>query len=199
MVQVGSPAGVVSVPAGVLGQTRADGFSLIEVLVAMGVLTAGLMSLVGIFTVSLWRVSSSSTQIIAREKAREAIESVHAARDTGLLSWQNIQNVASGGIFLPGDQPLRMPGADGIVNTADDAAAAMETMRKPGPDGILGSADDEVNELNDLTREIVITNTTYTGTATVNPNLRRIRVNVRFRVYDVWRTYTVETFISSYS
>lgn len=177
----------------------AEGFSLIEVLVSMGVLTAGLLSLVGIFTVSLWRVSSSSTQIVAREKAREAIESVHAARDTGLVSWQNIQNVASGGIFLPGEQPLKMPGADGIVNTSDDAAAAMETMRKPGPDGILGSSDDEVTELNDFRREIIISNTTYSGTTTVNPNLRRITVNVKFRVYDVWRTYSVETFISSYS
>lgn len=195
MVQVVSPARARFA----LRTARAEGFSLIEVLVSMGVLTAGLLSLVGIFTVSLWRVSSSSTQIVAREKAREAIESVHAARDTGLVSWQNIQNVANGGIFLPGEQPLKMPGADGIVNTADDEAAAMETMRKPGPDGILGSSDDEVNELNDFRREIIISNTTYSGTSTVNPNLRRITVNVKFRVYDVWRTYSVETFISSYS
>lgn len=195
MVQVVSPARATFAPQAAM----AEGFSLIEVLVSMGVLTAGLLSLVGIFTVSLWRVSSSSTQIVAREKAREAIESVHAARDTGLVSWQNIQNVASGGIFLPGEQPLKMPGADGIVNTSDDAAAAMETMRKPGPDGILGSSDDEVTELNDFRREIIISNTTYSGTTTVNPNLRRITVNVKFRVYDVWRTYSVETFISSYS
>lgn len=179
--------------------SRSDGFSLLEVLVSMAVLTAGLLSLVGVFTISLWRVSSSSTQIVAREKAREAIESVHAARDTGLVSWQNIRNVANGGIFLPGNQPLKLPGADGIVNTADDAAAAMESMRKPGPDGVLGTADDEVTELNDFTREITITDTTYPNTTTVNPNLRRITVNVRFRVYDIWRTYTVETFISSYS
>lgn len=195
MVQVASP-GRSALSARV---TRANGFSLIEVLVSMGVLTAGLLSLVGIFTVSLWRVSSSSTQIVAREKAREAIESVHAARDTGLLSWQNIQNVANGGIFLAGEQLLRLPGADGIVNTGDDASAAMETMRKPGPDGVLGSTDDEVTELNDFRREIIITNTTYSGTTTVNPNLRRITVNIKFRVYDVWRTYSVETFISSYS
>jgi type II secretory pathway pseudopilin PulG len=195
MVQVTSPHRTTTSPA----PWRSDGFSLIEVLVSMGVLTAGLLSLVGVFTISLWRVSSSSTQVIAREKAREAIESVHAARDTGLLSWQNIQNVASGGIFLAGDQPLKTAGADGIVNTADDAAAPMETMRKPGPDGTLGTVDDEVTELNDFTREIVITNTTYPNSTTVNPNLRRITVHVRFRVYDIWRTYTVETFISSYS
>ncbi len=58
--------------------------------------------------------------LIAREKAREAIESVHAARDTGEASWATIRNVLDGGVFLDGAQPIKDPGDDGLVNTADD-------------------------------------------------------------------------------
>lgn len=184
-----------------MGQVRRGqrGFSLIEVMVAMVVLSVGLLSLVGVMTMGLKTVGTSSTQLIAREKAREAVESVHAARDTGRLSWPNIRNVADGGIFLAGAQSLRQPGVDGIVNTADDAAAALETLRQPGPNGILGDTDDEIVPLADFTREVTIATLNYPSTTTVNPNLRQITVTIRFRVDDRWRTYTLTTYISSFS
>ena len=84
-----------------------QGFTILEVIIAMGVLSVGLLSLVGVFAAGLQRVGASSNQLIAREKAREAIESVHAARDTGRLSWGNIRNVADGGIFAV---PLKVSG-----------------------------------------------------------------------------------------
>ena len=40
---------------------------------------------------------------------------------------------AGGGVFLNGEQQLRQPGADGLVNTADDAAAGPEEL--PGANG----------------------------------------------------------------
>jgi type IV pilus modification protein PilV len=175
------------------------GFTLIEVIIAMVVLTVGLLSLVGVLTIGLRRVSSSSNQLIAREKAREAVESVHAARDTGRLSWPNIRNVADGGIFLAGEQDLRQPGDDGVVNTADDDDADMETIVKPGPDGILGSDDDEILPLTEFQREVRIETLNYPGTDDVNPNLRQITVNIRYRVDDAWRTYTLTTYVSSFS
>ena len=177
----------------------AEGFSLIEVMVAMVVLSVGLLSLVGVMTVGMKTVSASSNQLIAREKAREAVESVHAARDTGRLSWGNIRNVADGGIFVAGAQSLREPGADGIVNTADDASAPLESIKKPGPDNILGTADDEVLPLIDFTRQVAITPLTNPSTGAVNQNLRQITVTVRFRVDDRWRTYTLTTYVSSFS
>lgn len=175
----------------------AHGFTLIEVVIAMSVLSVGLLSLVGVFAAGLQRVGSSSNQLIAREKAREAIESVHAARDTGRLSWGNIRNVADGGIFLAGAQDLKQPGNDGIVNTADDGA--VESVKKPGPDGILGTADDETTELTHFTREIVISTLNYPNTTTVNPSLRQITVNIRYLVESTWRTYTLTTYVSSFS
>jgi len=173
------------------------GFTLIEVMVAIAVLGTGVLALVGVFAIGVQRVSTSTPMLIAREKAREAVESVHAARDTGELSWATVQNVASGGVFLGGAQPLKMPGNDGLVNTADDGA--VETMRNPGADGILNTADDEVVALNDFTREIAITPLTFDASAAINPNLRQVTVNVRYKTYNIWRTYTLVTYVSSYS
>jgi prepilin-type N-terminal cleavage/methylation domain-containing protein len=177
---------------------REHGFSMIEVIVAMGILAAGLLSLAAVFTVSVKRVNESTPMLIAREKAREAIESVHAARDTGEFAWATIFNdTVSGGVFRSGAQPLRTPGNDGLVNTSDDGA--VETMRKPGADGLLSTSDDEIVTLNNFTREIIIAPLNYDGTGLVNPNLREVTVNIRYKVDNAWRTYSLVSYVSSYS
>lgn len=155
------------------------GFSLIEVIVATMVLAVGLLPLVGIFAVGVQQMGASTPMMLAREKAREAIESVHAARDTGEASWVTIQNVANGGVFLDAAGAIRDPGVDGLVNTADDGAEQLS--------GWL------------FTREVDILPINFDGTATVNPNLREVRVIVRYRLNQVWRTYTLVTYISSFS
>ena len=176
---------------------HADGFSLIEMMVAMLILSISLLGLVGVFTMSLQRMRASTPMLIAREKAREAIESVHAARDTGEFAWNTIRNVADGGVFLNGAQPIRTPGLDGLVNTTDDGA--IETMRKPGADAVLGTADDEIVTLNDFTRQVAIVPMTFDGVATINPNLRQVTVTISYRVDRAWRTYRLVSYISSYS
>lgn len=177
---------------------REEGFTLLEVLVAMGILAVGLLGLAAVFTVSVKRVNESTPMLIAREKAREAIESVHAARDTGEFAWATIFNDSvAGGVFRSGAQPLRTPGNDGLVNTSDDGA--VETMRKPGGDGVLGTSDDEIVTLNNFTREIVISPLNFDGLSVVNPNLRQVTVNIRYRVDNTWRLYTLTSYVSSYS
>lgn len=179
----------------------ADGFSLIEVMVSTGILTAGLLSLVGVMAIGVQKVAGSGAALIAREKAREAVESVHTARDTGELSWARVRNAAQGGDFLGGPQPIYLPGTDGLVNTADDAAAGYETIKEPGYDGLLGTSDDKLTPLRPtmFTREIAITPLTLDGSQTINPNLRQITVTVRYKVLNSWQTYTLTTFVSSYS
>jgi prepilin-type N-terminal cleavage/methylation domain-containing protein len=155
------------------------GFSLIEVLVAMLILTTGLLPLAAVFAAAVQQMASSTPMLMAREKAREAIESVHAARDTGEASWATIRNIAQGGVFLGGARPIKDPGLDGLVNTVDDGA------------------DQFSPEL--FTREILINTLNYDGTATVNPNLREVRVIIRYKVSNIWQSYTLVTYISSYS
>jgi prepilin-type N-terminal cleavage/methylation domain-containing protein len=174
-----------------------NGFSLIEVMVAIAILSAGLMSLVGVFALGVQRMALSTPMLLAREKAREAVESVHAARDNGELAWNTVLNTNAGGVFLTGEQDLRVPGNDGLVNTADDGA--IETMRKPGYDQQLGTADDEVVPLTDFKREIRITPLNYDSGGGVNPNLRQVQVIVKYKVENAWRSYTLTTYVSSYA
>jgi prepilin-type N-terminal cleavage/methylation domain-containing protein len=174
----------------------ADGFSLIEVIVATGILATGLLSLAGIFSIGMIHMAASSPGIIAREKAREAVESVHTARDTGNTPWTKIRNVSAAGAFLVGPQPMYAPGVDGLANTADDATAGLEKL--PGVDNTLNTPDDI--PLRDYTREIQITDMFMDYQPTVvNPNLRQIRVIVRYKAAGFWRTYTLMTYVSSFS
>ena len=69
------------------------GFSLIETIMALGVLTVGLMGAASVITMGMSRVSSSPSDLIATQKAAEAIESVFSARDSHVLVWAQIRNV----------------------------------------------------------------------------------------------------------
>jgi prepilin-type N-terminal cleavage/methylation domain-containing protein len=175
-----------------------EGFTLIEVIIATAILAGGLLTLAAILGQGMRFMAGSSPALLAREKAREAVESVHSARDTGLLSWPNIQNVANGGVFLNGPQPLRNAGLDGLVNTADDVG--VETLRTPGPDGILGNTDDILTPLTNYSREIQITSLFKDGSTTIiNPNLRQITVIILYTIEGVQRNYTLTTYVSAFS
>jgi hypothetical protein len=195
-----------------------EGFSLIEGMVALSILMVGLLGLAQVFYVGMFHASTSSSHLIAREKAREAIESVHTARDTRTLNWSNIRNVTpptcagvpanpplpavaltgvGGGIFLNGEQLMRQAGADGLVNTADDAAAGPEEL--PGRNGkfeagpplaVPTTANDDIG-LNDFWRTVNICD--------VNDDLRQIVVTIRYRVGPTMRTYSLTTYVSSFS
>ncbi len=179
-------------PAGVGGER---GFSLIESLIAVGVLAFGMLAVAAGFTQGLALMSGSNLDILAREKAAEAIESVFTARDTRTITWSQIRNVegetgSDGGIFLDGAQPLTVAGDDGLVNTDDDGA--VESLMLPGRDGLLGTDDDIPQLLNNFTREIEIR-------ATAKSTLRRLRVVIRYQVGGETREYSITTYISSYA
>jgi hypothetical protein len=175
-----------------------SGFSLVETIVATGILATGLLSLAAVFGLGMRHLAGSTPGLIAREKAREAVESVHTARDTGDLAWAKIRNVAAGGVFLAGPQPLKYTGLDGLVNTADDPST-IETMRTPGPDKILGNSDDLYVPLTDFNREIQITDMMLDSNPNlVNANLRQIKVIVNYKVAGGWRAYTLTTYVSSF-
>jgi hypothetical protein len=170
------------------------GFTLIEAVIAMAVLTVGLLGLAQAFYVGMRHASTSSANLIAREKAREAVESVHTARDTRTITWAQIRNVGNGGVFLDGERDLRAPGADGLVNTADDALAAIESLRDPGPNRILGDGDDIVTPLSGFRRQIQILELNP-----INPDLREVVVTITYRLGPHQGRYTLRTFISAFS
>ena len=168
----------------------ASGFSLIETLVAILILTFGVLSLVMVFTQGLFNIATSQEDLIAKEKAAEAIESVFTGRDIRVLTWAQIRNVRDGGLFLDGAQPMNTGGDDSLVNTGD-ANENIESYVKAGVDNVLGTGDDVTVDLRNFTREIVITD--------VAPNLRQIQVIIRYQVGRMQRDYTLTTYISSYA
>ena len=169
------------------------GFTLIEALVAMGITVVGIMSLAMVLAFGTRMLVSGQGQMIASQRAAEAIEAVFKARDSRIIQWTQIRNqVGQGsdnGIFQDGPRPIRQPGPDGLINTNDDGA--VEEVITPGPDGLLGTIDDQRTPLSGYTREIEIRD--------LGPNLRRIRVIVRYRSDGGEREYVLTTYVSSYA
>jgi hypothetical protein len=172
--------------------SSSNGFSLAETVIALGVLTTGILGAAAVLATGMQNLSSSPSDVITTQKAAQAIEAVFSARDSGTLTWAQINNVSNSGVFLDGPQPLKVPGLDGLVNTADDGA--VETIVLPGRDQIIGTADDQVITLSSFTREIKIQDV-----ANENSQLRSIVVTIKYRNGPTTRTYVLASFISAYS
>jgi type II secretory pathway pseudopilin PulG len=174
------------------------GMSLIEVLISTMVLSVALLAVAMTMAQGISAMFMTQEQLIAKQKAREALESVFTARSTQNILYDEIRNTANGGIFVAGYQSLRGMGDDGIANTADDGADSVETIIFPGPDGMLGTADDDGRSLNDFERRVTISDVLLPDN-TVDPDIRRITVEVRYRIRGIWRTVTVGSYISRFA
>jgi len=141
------------------------GFTLLEVMIATVVMTIGILAVMASFATAIAATESAQEDLIARHKALDAMESIYTARNSQQLPFSSIQNIANGGVFKSGAQPLLCAGPDGIVGTADDVSCTapdtgaacpggVECLVLPGPDGILGNADDVTQSLANFTRTI---------------------------------------------
>lgn len=117
-------------------RTSEQGFSLLEVLFSMVILTVGLVSVAGVMGLAMASTQNSQENAISKRLANEALESILTARETSNITFSQIANTGNGGIFLSGPQPIDLPGADGIVGTADDAAAGPQVLDMPGSTGV---------------------------------------------------------------
>ena len=180
---------------------HSEGFSTIEVLAAMVVVTIALTSLLALFAYAISTMTLMQDLLIAKQKSRETLESIYTARNTRQITFDMIQNVSSSGIFLDGYQPLKRPNptgssGDGLIGTADDGD--IETLRLPGPDGYLNTGDDEVRVLDRFERQIQIDPILYAD-STVNPDVRKIMVSIRYsNPVGGQGTYVVESYISRF-
>ena len=180
-----------------------SGFTLLEVLVSMTVLTVGLVSLLGVFGLAMASTQTSGQDMIAKQLANEAYDSIVTAHNTTQIDWDDIQNVlstscpisgaATCGIFLTGPQQIYNAGADGIYGTADDAASGQrQYLHDPGPDGIYGTPDDVYIYLTGYQRTITITN--------VNETLRNVTITIQYAVTQAQlpKTYTLTSYVSEF-
>ena len=150
-------------------QSLQNGFGLLEAVIAAVILVVGLVSLAGLFGHSLTFLQYTREDLIAKQKAREALEAVYTARNDATIGFVGIQNVSNGGIFLDGFQPLFLAGPNGIVGTQGQSGI-LDRQVLPGRDGILGTADDEIIPLGNFQRQIQFT-PLIDATGNVSPDI----------------------------
>lgn len=185
------------------------GFTLLEVIIAITVMTIGLLAVVASIASALATTQSAQEDLIARQKALEALESIYTARNSQQVPFTSINNTANGGIFNTGPQPLLCAGPDGLVGTTDDVpcttsggatcpSGGVECWVLPGPDGILGTADDVTYSLANFTRTITISQVLL-PTGAVNTNMMAVTVSLTYTKDGLpTRTYTVNGLISQF-
>lgn len=184
------------------------GFTLIETMIAIVIMSIGILTLVASFATAVGATQNAQENLIARQKALEAMESIYTARNTQQINFAQIANIASGGIFTGGATQLLAAGPDGLVNTADDVnfpangpcPAGPECLTLPGRDGVLGNADDVGMSLGNFTRQIQINPVLEADGVTTDPNLKQIVVTVTYTtgISRFPRTYTVNALISAF-
>ena len=137
-----------------IGKHRTQrGFALIEVMIAMVILSVGMCAVLASFGVAITATESAQEDLIAREKALQALESIYTARNSQQIPWAAINNTTvAPGIFAVGALPMLCAGpVYGIVGVQGDTSpcttasgatcpnGGVECMVLPGPDGVLGS------------------------------------------------------------
>ena len=174
-----------------------SGFGMLEATVASVILVVGLVGLAGLFSQSLTFLQYTREDLIAKQKAREALESVYSARNDATIGFAGIQNVSNGGIFIDGFNPLFLAGANGVVGTTGQTSI-LDRQILPGPDGVVGTADDEIIPLINMQRQILI-QPLIDSTGNVSPDVRQITVTVQVTSPGrAARNYTVTGYISRF-
>lgn len=186
-----------------------SGFSLIEVMISMVLLTVGMVSLLGVFGMAMASTQTSQQDMIAKQLANEALESIITARNTSQMTFDDIQNTgsvncwvtgaSSCGVFLVGAQPIYNSGADGIYGTSDDAAAGAETLREPGPDGVYGNSNDVIIPLTPFQRKIEFL-PVYDAQGNLVKSLREVKVTMQYSTPQtkLQKSYVLDSFISQF-
>ena len=158
------------------GPNSESGVTILEMVVAMLVLTVGLLGLAASIGYAV-NVSNKGRNITnTKLLVVSCLEQIETLRNTQQLTFSQIANVGDPGLatgnfagFPTGFQPVSInPGPDGIFGTADDLINA-------GPDNTYGTADDFTDytwAVAGLQRQIVITS--------LSTNLKRIEVTVRY-------------------
>ncbi len=190
-----------------------SGFSLIEVMISMVILAVGLLATLAALEITMAANSTSQQDMIARQLASEAMESIFNARNSSQIPFSSIANTTATppGIFVPTSEQPKCEGPDGILGTADDTAcltasgvecpnAGVECLSEAGPDGIVGTADDAIVSLANFYRTITITPLSEDG-ITTDQTLVEVTITINYQVagnFGHTRTYVLNEEISEY-
>src|SRR5580658_4355640 len=186
------------------------GFSLIEVMISVAILTIGSIGLLGVFGLAVKATQTTQEDMVSRQLAAETMESIYTARNSAEIGWPAIANVSNGGIFVDGLQNIKCAGPDGILDTADDSSCltasgatcpngGIECLTDPGPDGILGTADDIILSLTNYTRQVTISPLLDSSGNPIQ-TLRQVSIAITYTPPNqtVAKVYTINEYVSAY-
>jgi len=157
---------------------RQKGFSMIEVVVAIFILTIALIGTAAALTFALEFGAISKNVTGAKTVIVSSIEEIESLRNSQRLQYKQIAN--TGNVdntdtensftgFTTGFQPVSLnPGPDGVNGTADD-------MVDPGPDSTYGTGDDFTNpglERSGFQRQVTVSD--------ISTTIKKIEVRVRY-------------------
>lgn len=148
-------------------RTREAGFTLVESIIAIAIISIGLIGTAAAISTALKFSRAGRVVTEAKAIALAQIEQIHSLRDSRRLNFRQINNV---GPYL--DNTLAKVSFNGFEN------GFYHVSSTPGTDGIFGTSDDPASDPDkaDFTRETVISNPV--------PNFKKIVVKVKFRVND---------------
>lgn len=150
------------------------GFSLLEMVVAMVILSVGLLGVATAIGYALMASNSGRGITNAKLLVVSALEQMETLRNTGQLNFDEISNSQVSGSSFRGfpntfEAVSSVPGNDGIFGTTDDISTA------PGTDGIYGTTDDIRDQslvVKGATRQVLI--------SSLSPTLKKIKVTLRY-------------------
>jgi len=176
------------------------GFTLLETMISMVILTVGLVALLGVVGMALSATQTSQEDMIAKKLAQETVESIYTARNTANITWSQVQNVGTTGLFVTGFLPIREAGPDGLYGTLADGSANPQVLRLAGPDGIYNNSDDVLLPLTNFQRSIAIATVPNPATGADYTNLRKLTVTIQYNTpqYRLPKQYVLTSFISQY-
>lgn len=177
-------------------KTNEKGFSYLEVIFAILIMTIGIVAALSAISLAMMRETIVENKNNARQITTAALESIFAVRDlrsgtnvnnanNPLNNWGALSNnVNTGGIFTPGWTPIRRnPGPDGINGTADDVCPAAVTCAGNTSAVVPG-----------YERSIIITDIPEKGISAIRK--KKIQISVRYTVGQTQRFETITTVIT---
>ena len=169
-------------------QKREGGFSLIETIIAMVILTVGLLGALSALTWGMIYVQEAEKRTQAKQIGNSIIETIFAVRDLrtkdgiAINGWKTVQTAGadSPGVFVDGWYPVREnQGADAIYGTADDSCAATSSCNS---NPIVTGFDRKI-EITDITQNNAVFK-------------RQIDVTVRYFIGTITRQEKISTIIA---
>jgi len=174
------------------------GFSYIDVMIAIVILMVGILALMSGMSASVLMAKGQDQQMRARQIASSTMESIMSVKETDAerLGWDAVGNIGTNPKDgIPGN-PLQ-----GIFLVGDN-----DVLPDAGPDQIIGTADDSGTALQQMRRQIVITDQCDTDrpspncpTPGTNPvKIRSVQVIVTYFVGSLARTEQLTTVLTDY-